>query len=379
LRRLGDRRILGLTLGLDLGGELHPLAARDRLQEAWVDLLEELAAERPVVVLIEDVHWAEEPLLELLDRLHRDVRGPLLVVCTARPELLERRGAWGGDALRLEPLAGAETGELVDRLLGGAAPDWARTFVVERAEGNPFFAEELLRTLIDQDILRRGGEAWNGALPSGFAVPDSVRALVAARIDLLGADEKAALQAAAVIGRIFWSSPVYELTDGAPQLRVLEERDLVRRRPGSAVAGEREYAFKHALTRDVAYASLPIRRRARLHAAFARWLEGVGEGRDEDAPLLAHHFAESVRPQDVDLAWPDAGPELDELRGRALFWLERAAELAVARYELDDGEALLRRALELAPASAGLWRRLGRARALRFDGSGFLDAIQQAL
>ena len=379
LRRLGERRILGLTLGLDLGGELHPLAARDRLQEAWVELLEELAAERPVVILIEDVHWAEEPLLELLDRLHRDVRGPLLLVCTARPELLERRGAWERGAVRLEPLAGDETGELVDRLLGGAAPGWARAFVVERAEGNPFFAEELLRTLIDQGVLRQAAEGWIGVLPGGFEVPDSVRALVASRIDLLDEAEKAALQAAAVIGRIFWSAPVYELTEASPELRVLEDRDFVRRRPGSKLAGEREYAFKHALTREVAYGSLPTRRRAHLHAAFARWLERAGEARDENAALLAHHYAEAVRPEDVDLAWPDGGAELDELRARALLWLERAAELAIARYELHDGEALLRRALELAPENSGLWRRLGQAGALRFDGAGFLGAIQRAL
>src|SRR5579864_3280361 len=135
LRRLGPRPILGLTLGLDVGGSLHPLAARDALQDAWVDLLEELAGERPVVTLVEDVHWAEEPLLALLDRLRDDARGRILIVATARPELLERRGVWLRDAIVLDPLAEDATRDLVDRLLGGAAPAWVSEAVAEREVG----------------------------------------------------------------------------------------------------------------------------------------------------------------------------------------------------------------------------------------------------
>jgi len=376
LERLGERRILGLTLGLDVGGGLHPLAARDRHQEAWIDLLEELAAERPVVLLVEDLHWAEEPLLDLLDRLARDVRWPLLLVCTARPEFRPRAGT----ALHLEPLADRDANELVDRLLVGGAPSWVRELVVARAEGNPFFVEELVRMLIDQGLLERTDHGWTGAPPTAFAVPDSVHALVAARLDLLGPDEKAALQAAAVIGRIFWSSPVYELLEGAtPELRELEDRDFVRRRPASTLAGEREYAFKHALTREVAYASLTRARRARLHAAFAGWVERNGGGRDEHAALLAHHYAEAVRPEDAELAWPDGGPELERLRASAVESLRRAAELATGRYELRDAAELLERALALAPDDLDLWRRLARARALRFDGVAFLDAMQHVL
>ena len=380
LARLGARRILGLTLGLDVAGELHPLAARDSLQEAWVEQFEELAADRPVVALVEDVHWAEEPLLALLDRLRDDVRGPLLIVCTARPELLERRGAWERDAVHVEPLAAVETRDLVDRLLGGSAPAWVGELVAERAEGNPFFAEELVRTLIDQNLLRREVDAWQGERPAALALPDSVRALVAARVDLLGEDDKAAAQAAAVIGRTFWSSPVYELLGGRdPDLRRLEERDFVRRRPGSSLAGEREYVFKHALVREVAYESVPRAGRARLHAAFARWLERRGDSGDAHAALVAHHYAEAVQPDVVELAWGDDEAQLASLRERAVTWLARAAELAIRRYELDDGAELLRRALELAPADPELWRRLGSAAALRFDGAGFCAAMERAL
>src|SRR5256885_1464841 len=137
----------------------------------------------------------------------------------------------------------------------------------------------------------------------------------AVRIDLLEPAEKAALQAAAVIGRVFWGGPIYELVEAEPDLRILEERDLIRRRGGSSMAGEREYAIKHALTREVAYASLPKARRAGLHAAFADWLERLGN-RDELAAFLAHHYAEAVRPEDVDLAWGDDDDERQRLEDK---------------------------------------------------------------
>jgi hypothetical protein len=386
--RLGSREILGLTLGHDVAHGLHPLAARDRFQDAWVEFLEEIVADRPTVVLIEDVHWGEEQLLDLLERLVRDTRGPLLLIATARPEFLEQRPGWGarlrGTRVELEALSSEDAVRMLDELLGGTLPAGLREVVVQRAEGNPFFVEELLGTLIDRQLLERQNGSWRLAeLPSDFVVPDTVQAVVAARIDLLDPDEKQALQAASVIGRIFWAGPVYELVQEAePDLRVLEERDFIRRRAGSSIAGDREYAIKHALTREVAYASVPKARRARLHAAFARWIERNGEGRDEYAPLLAHHYAEAVRPEDSDLAWGGAESELAELRARALAWLRRAAELAIGRFEIDDGLALLHRALDLEPDQAGraaLWREVGRANVFKFDGEAFWIAMQNSL
>ena len=388
LERLASRQILGLTLGLDVAQGLHPLAARDRFQDAWVEFLEEMVAERPTVMLIEDIHWAEEQLLDLLERLVRDTRGPLLLVVTARPEFLEQLPGWGarvrGTSVALEALSPEDAVRMLDELLGGTLPLGLGEVVVERAEGNPFFVEELLATLIDRQLLERQNGAWRMAeLPSDFAVPDTVQAVVAARIDLLDPAEKQALQAASVIGRIFWAGPVYELVQEAdPDLQVLEERDFIRRRAGSSIAGDREYAIKHALTREVAYAGLPRARRARLHAAFARWLERTGEGRDEYAPLLAHHYAEAVRPDDVDLAWGGEESELAALRARALAWLRRAAELAIGRFEIDDGLALLGRALDLGPDEAervALWREIGRANVPKFDGEAFWTAMQRSL
>jgi class 3 adenylate cyclase/tetratricopeptide (TPR) repeat protein len=386
--RLGSREILGLTLGLDVAGGLHPLAARDRFQDAWVEFIDEVVAERPTVILIEDVHWAEEQLLDLLERLVRDTRGPLLLVATARPEFLEQQPGWGarvhGTIVELEALSSEDAVRMLDELLGGTLPAGLREVVVHRAEGNPFFVEELLGTLIDRQLLERQNGSWRlSDLPPDFVVPDTVQAVVAARVDLLEPDEKQALQAASVIGRIFWAGPVYELVQEAkPDLRVLEERDFIRRRPGSSIVGDREYAIKHALTREVAYAGLPKARRAGLHAAFAQWLERTGEGRDEYAPLLAHHYAEAVRPEDIDLAWAGGADELEQLRARALTWLRRAAELAIGRFEIDEGLALLHRALAIEPdegARSALWREVGRANVFKFDGEAFWTAMQNSL
>jgi tetratricopeptide (TPR) repeat protein len=388
LERLGSREILGLTLGLDVAHGLHPLAARDRFQDAWVEFLEEIIAERPSVVLIEDIHWGEEQLLDLLERLIRDTRGPLLLITTARPELLEQRPGWGArvraTTLELEALSSEDAARMLDELLGGTLPVGLREVVVQRAEGNPFFVEELLGTLIDRQLLERQNGSWRLAeLPSDFAVPDTVKAVVAARVDLLEPAEKQALQAASVIGRIFWASPIYELVPGAdPDLRILEERDFIRRRPGSTVPGDREYAIKHALTREVAYASLPKAKRTRLHAAFARWIERNGEGRDEYTPLLAHHYAEAVGADDSDLVWAGEEMELEELRASALVWLRRAAEAAIGRFEIDDGLALLHRALALEPDEAdraALWREVGRANVFKMDGEAFWTAMMNSL
>ena len=186
-----------------------------------------------------------------------------------------------------------------------------------------------------------------------------------------------------MIGRVFWAGPVCELiSDAQPDFGLLEERDFVRRRQGSSLAGEREYVIKHALTREVAYASLPKAVRGHRHAAFAEWLERQGEGRDEHAPLLAYHYAEAVRPDDLDLAWHGRDEEVERLRRKAIAWSRRAADLAVGRYEIDEGLALLHRALELEPdprRQADIWHAIGHANALKFDGPPFREAMEKAI
>jgi len=384
LEVLGARQILALTLGLDVAHGLHPLAARDAFQDAWIGFVEEIAGQRTLVMLIEDLHWAEDLLVNLLERLVSDTQGPLLLIVTGRPELLEQRPRWGatGATITLEALASDDSRKMLADLLGGILPSGLET-VVDRAEGNPFFMEEVVGTLIDRNLLQRTNASWRlTELPSDFDVPDTVQAVVAARMDLLPEAEKQALQAAAVIGRTFWAGPVYELVAGQPDLRVLEDRDFVRRRLGSSMAGEREYAIKHALTREVAYDSLPRSRRAGMHARFAQWVEQRAGSQDEVAPILAHHYAEAVRPEDVDLAWVGRERELGELRALAIAWLARAGELAIGRMEIDDALGLLRRALELETdpgRRAPLWRGVARASILKFDGESFWTAMQECL
>jgi class 3 adenylate cyclase len=383
--RIGGDAILGLTLGLEAPADLHPLAARNRLHAAWGAFLTDLIAAQPAVVLVEDLHWAQDDLLDILMSGLDVVAGPLLLLVTARPELLERDPAWAerGTLLRLDALSTLESSRLVDELVPAVLPPSIRSVVVERAEGNPFFAEELIGSLMDRGVLRREGSEWvTEDLPPDFRVPDTVQALLAARIDLLDPRDKAALQAASVIGRTFWAGAVDALQEGVSSLEVLVERDLIRELRSSSMLGERPFAFKHALTRDVAYESLTKASRLRLHAGFARWLERLGAGRDEHAPLLAHHYAEAVRPEDVDLAWPQADGEVVALLERAVVWLRKAAALAAGRYEMKDAVSLLERAVALepqAPRRIEIWKEIAHAHVLNFDGKGFADALDEAI
>lgn len=164
-------------------------------------------------------------------------------------------------------------------------------------------------------------------------------------------------------------------------MAVLEEREFVRRRPTSTIPGEREYTIKHALTREVAYESLPRARRAQLHAEFAAWLDRRMDGRDELAPLVAHHYAAAVRPEDLDLAWPGREGDVRALNAKAVEWSRKAGDLAIGRYEIDDGISLLSRAVEQESdpaAKAGLWYAIGHASALKYDGEGFVAAMERA-
>ncbi|MBV9415981.1 MAG: hypothetical protein JO363_13450 [Solirubrobacterales bacterium] len=354
---VGRQRILDLTLGQDVAGDLHPLAALKQLRLTWVELIGGLASERPVLLMIEDLHWAQPDLLDLLEQLLVEVDGPLLLVCTARPELLDARPSWGrrreATMLWLEPLEPGDAARLVED-----TPAGVRDVVLERAEGNPFFLEELVACFGEANDLETA------------AIPDSIHGVLAARIDQLPPREKEALQAASVIGRIFWREAVEALLGGAPaSFSLLEERDFVRPRPSSSLAGVRELTFKHALTREVAYRTLARARRGRFHGEFARWLEQANGGRDEDAALLAHHYYEA------------SAAGYGELRERALRWLHRSGELATARYEIGEALALLSRALELEPDDAercATYRAIARANALKFDGEAFWSAMEKA-
>jgi class 3 adenylate cyclase len=369
LARLAGREILGLTLGLDAAGELEPRAAMLRLQDAWVEFVTGLGSEGLAVLVIEDLHWAAGPLIEVLERVLSEAEGPVLLLATTRPDGAPFPQA---DTLALERLGDGEMAELIEAELGSPLDSHARDLVIGHAEGNPFFAEEVLADLLDRRLLERSDGVWSlGDTAAGLGVPDSVRGVLAARIDLLPAEAKEALGAASVIGRSFTPGGLAALTGASAAVRTLVERGFVR-------PAQPRLVFKHALTRDVAYAGLPRADRARLHAAFARWLEAedATEGR---AGTLAHHYSEAVAPDIAELAWRGRGDELAQLSEAALAWLRRASELAVAHFDLEDALSHLHRAAELAPDDAEVWHAIGRVNALKFDGEAMWPAMERAL
>ncbi|HEU5212352.1 MAG TPA: adenylate/guanylate cyclase domain-containing protein [Gaiellaceae bacterium] len=254
---------------------------------AWRRFLETLAEQRPTVLVFEDLHWADDGLLDFVDDLV-DWAGdvPLLVVASARPELLARRPEWGGGkpnalTLSLAPLSEQETAQLVHTLLERSVlPADVQAAVLARAGGNPLYAEEFARL-----VAERGTAA--GDLP----VPDTVQALIAARLDALDPAAKRVLQDAAVVGKVFWPGALADADEDT--LRGLERRELIRRERRSSVEDEAQYAFRHVLVRDVAYNAIPRAERAVRHAAVADWIEGLGRG-DEAAELLAHHYARAL-------------------------------------------------------------------------------------
>ena len=386
-RGLEGREILGLALGLDVAPELHPLDAREQLHAAAVRFVEDIALGCPTVLLVEDIHWAEPDLLDLLERIVSDARAPLVVLATARPDMLETRPAWGAakrnsTVLWLGPLPADAATRMVDEMLSATLPEDVRRSVVERADGNPFFLEELIGELVDSGALVESDGNWVLGEPEAtLPMPDTVHAVLAARIDRLPPTEKAALQAAAVVGRVFWSEPVVFLLDGVePDFGILEERDLVFERRGSMSGDDREFVIKHALTREVAYGSIPRARRGRLHADFAAWLERDGAA-DERAPLLAYHYSEAANPAQADLVWSGDPEGLAQARERAVQWLSRAGRLARGRHEMEEAIELYTRAVDLSDEpyeQALFWRAIGEAQALRYDGEGMRLALLRA-
>lgn len=366
---LTGREILAMSFGQPVPGDLDPRVAAERLRTGWADLLTEMATRQTVVLVIEDLHWASTPLLAVLERVLTDAHGPVLVLATTRPEhpaLPE-----GVHELGLDPLSPAEVDALMSGLLGTQLPATAYETIVRQAEGNPFFLEEIVAAFIDHGLLVHGGGgwAWRGE-PGGIDIPDSVQALLAARIDLLPAPAKSALQAAAVIGRVVSEAGLNEMEAGE-QVGTLVARGFLRS------AGD-ELVFKHALIREVAYRGLPKAKRARLHARFGSWLESRTVG-DEQAATLALHYSQAVDPDIAELAWRGQELELHRLSTAALDWLRRAANVAVGGYDIDAALGFLQQAARLAPADPEIWWMAGRANALKYAGQAYWEAMLRAI
>jgi class 3 adenylate cyclase/tetratricopeptide (TPR) repeat protein len=333
----GERNaaLLAIPLGLEPPEELQqsepdPQRMREALFSAARATVEAIAQRRPLVLAIDDIHWADEGMLDLIDHLTRFVRAPLLLVCLTRDELLERRPGWGGGrrnatTISLEPLTESETRELVAALMpssengsGDVVPQ-----VAERSGGNPLFAEEMVNRLLEEETVE------------AQALPSTVQSLLAARLDSLDPLERRLLQSASVVGQTFWEGALVataseEGLDLGKTLSNLEEKDLLAPSSASRLAGEREYAFKHVLIRDVAYSMLPKSVRCRKHVEVAEFIrERAGERSDGVIGLIAEHFARAAA------LGSEAGLDRDalaELQIQALESLEAAGDAAAALY-----------------------------------------------
>jgi len=350
---------LAHLLGIDLGpGQAQtlpgdPRALQSQLVLATRTLLQGLAERSPVVVAVEDLHWADPASVDLLTLLLEltDFQ-PIMILVTSRPDTdgdawtfrlhAERNFGHRLTELRLAPLAVEDSQRLTDHLLRVSdLPEAIRDRILSRAEGNPFFLEEIIRGLIERGVLRREGDRWTAAgTPEHWTIPTTLRGMIGARIDRLPAPAKALLQHAAVIGRFFGTRALRALSDEPAELdRALAQllrAELIRE---FASPGERQYIFKHALTQEVAEASLLAEQRRGLHARVARHLEStLGAGAIEQAALLAHHWyhaAEWDRALEHTLAAAERARGLfDRPAASGHYW--RALELFARLPETED-------------------------------------------
>jgi class 3 adenylate cyclase/tetratricopeptide (TPR) repeat protein len=342
-----------------LGIEATSSAEREELFTAWRRFLELIAEDAPTVLVFEDLHWADDAMLEFLEHLaDRAESVPLLVVGTARPELYERyptyaAGLRNAITINLSPLSSGETARLVSALLQTTViPAELQQPILDRAGGNPLYAEEFVRLLKDKDLLVEKGSSWELREGAEVPFPDSVQALIAARLDTLGPEAKSMLADAAVVGKVFWAGAVAAIggldeAEVIETMRELSRKQLVRPVRRSSMQGEVEFGFWHVLARDVAYAQLPRGARAARHIGAARWIESKAEARVEDlAEVLAYHYATAS-----DLAAAAGQSEqVAQLEAPTLRFLALSGERALG---LDTAAALtsFERALSLTPQS----------------------------
>ena len=344
-----------VAAAIGLSGERFPL---DELFWGARKLLENVAAEQPLVAVFEDVHWAETGLLDLLDHIATATAGvPLVVICTARPELAERHPDWpeieGAAELQLGPLSDDAVGRLVADVLAGEPPADALAEIAKAAEGNPLFVEQVTTMLVDEGALRQVDGAWvaTADFSAGVALPASIDALLAARLDLLPNDELLVAESASVIGLTFATEPVGELLPDAAgeideRLARIEARRLVHRVVMDATD---MFRFQHILVRDSAYNRVPKRTRSGLHSRFANWAERVNRerGRELEFQEIVGYHLEQARRYLLELAPLD--DEGRELGRRAAGHLGPAGRRAFARGDMTAASSLLRRTVDLLP------------------------------
>ncbi len=364
---------IGQMLGYDFSNSPHlqglaqdARLVRDRALVHLSDYFNSLAQTKPVVILLEDIHWADDSSLDVVNHLLANVtHAPLMLICAARPSLFDRRPYWGEGQpfhmrIDLQPLSRRDSRRLVDEILQKveAVPAALRDLVVTNAEGNPFYIEELIKMLIEEGVIVKGEERWDveGSRLESVHVPPTLTGVLQARFDSLPLEERLLLQRAAVVGRIFWDNALQYISEHVPTpqprgddsgrspagdgelphtLRALRSREMIFRREESAFENTSEYVFKHTLLRDVTYESLLKRDRRIYHAHAARWLEQVTGRRQrasEYASLIAEHY---------DLAGDPS---------QAAAWYKRAGEHAAGQFANAEALRCFSRALELLPA-----------------------------
>ncbi len=383
MARLLDREDDAVVIADRVAGALGwSHSSANPLETAWAvhKLLRAAAAARPLVVVFEDIHWAEPVLLDLIEHVAGTLDDvPVLIVALAREDLFDVRPGFGGAApqLELEPLSGDESGLLVEHLLGDdfVAADLAE-LVFARAGGNPLFVEELVRMLLDERRLQRSESGLSAVRSSPLSLPPTIQALLAARVDRLTPQELAALDAGAVIGRSFGRGALLALVEGEDaaaleaHLGTLVGKQLIAP-DGGRFAGEETFSFTHALVRDVVYEGMLKARRAELHTRYADWLEqAAGDRADEYDELLgyhlerAHHYLSELGPVD------DQGRELGARGARRL---GSSGARALARGEVQPAVNLLERAVSLLDADDPQRRELTRLLGLAFAETGRLS------
>ncbi|MFN2168522.1 MAG: ATP-binding protein, partial [Anaerolineae bacterium] len=398
--------LIGHLVGFEQGDSPYlanvrddPQQLRDQALAHLADYFRGMAEQLPVLILLEDLQWADDSSLDALNHLALALsEQPLMIVSAARPELFERRPHWGeGQSfhrrLALEPLSKWDSRRLVAEILQRVdqVPDLLRDLIVAGAEGNPFFIEELIKMLIEDGVIVKGEEAWQvapGRLDD-VRVPQTLNGVLQARLDRLPLEERIVLQQASVVGRLFWDQAVArirsastrkELDEGEvmDRLSALREREMVFHRETSAFAGTQEYIFKHTLLREVTYESVLKRVRRAYHGLVADWLlEQAGERAEEYTGLIADHLELAGRATEAIDLLLGAGD-----RARGLYALQESIHayeraLALLKKQGDDGRAARTQmrlglahhnALEFLAASQAyeeafaLWRR---ARSLR--------------
>lgn len=349
---------IGQLIGLDFSESPHlkgilsdAAQIRDRALAYFEQLVAAAAAKRPVVILVEDAHWADERSLDALAHLFQSsAKLRLLAICVTRPALFERRPSWGeGQAYHrrvdLKPLSKVD----IRRLVGGIleklepVPKQLKDIIVEESGGNPFYVEELIRMLCDEGVIVKSPDRWrvDESRLANFKVPSTLVGVLQTRLDGLPAAERQLIQRASVIGRTFWEGALERLDDGAPADRkaLLESaraKEMIFRRESSAFTGSDEYVFKHALLRDVAYDSVLKRLRPQYHLQVAQWLAAAAAERTKEyAGLIAEHYEKAGSGE------------------QAARYLEAAGVQSLRVSALREARSFFQHALDLLPASGG--------------------------